>query len=249
MKKIAYVTERKTGLSNGSSVRDARLLESLRINAEVDVIFNDVSTYGRLDSILFSNKSLPDDVKNVLLSPSYDYVIVSTFTVSPFFHSYAHINPNAIYYLCDSAFHMRSQFLNLKFKLLTFFLSWKESRILNKTKIAYLGGDEISKIPRKYQDNAIVFPFHIDLNDNVFDESGFISFIGDYSFTPNKVALNKILELAKNSSLNFKLFGSNFDLETLLPANVEYCGYVEDVSDAYRGARALIYPNQIRYWS
>lgn len=242
MKKIAYITERKPSLNNGSSTRDTRLLECLRTFFDVTVFYNDVSKHGKLRTILFSNAKLSKEIQKVINDEIYDHVIVSTFAMSPFYFSYSALNKNIIYYLCDSCFHMCQQALNLKYTIISYLCAWKEKIVLTRNKCAYLGEDEVLAIPKKYQGNALIFPFYIKYGNNVFDKNGFVTFIGDYSFEPNNVALQNILAFAKRSKLNFKLYGKNFDKNVKLPNNVEYVGFVENVIDAYKGARALIYP-------
>ena len=244
MEKIALITERRNGsVENGSTLRDKNLLVSLEEIAKVDVFYNDLSGYGRWD-MLKSNVKIPSDIEAVLKDKSYDRILVSTFTVSPCFLTYAKINSAVIYYLCDSAFHMVSQYLNFKIKLITLFLTYKERKALQLTTAAYLGQDEIDHLPKRYQAQAMIIPFHIKLNENLFDKDGFVTFAGDFSFAPNRQALNKIIELAQDIDIQFKLFGSNFPTDVELPSNVSFLGYAESIIDLYKGARALIYPVQ-----
>lgn len=242
MEKIALITERRSGsVENGSTLRDKNLLASLETFAKVDVFYNDLSSYGRWD-MLRSNMGIPLDIEAVLKDQSYDQIVVSTFTVSPCFLTYAKINSAVIYYLCDSAFHMVSQYLNFKIKLITLFLTYKELQVLRLTTAGYLGQDEIDHLPKRYQSQAIILPFHIKKNENLFDKNGFVTFAGDFSFAPNRKALNKIIELAEDIDIQFKLFGSNFPADVELPSNVSFLGYAESIIDLYKGARALIYP-------
>ncbi|MEZ8341241.1 glycosyltransferase [Vibrio cyclitrophicus] len=242
MKKIALITERKiSGEVNGGSIRDERLLSCLHEFSNVDVFYNDVSNCGRL-GVFKCNKKLPQKIINALNSEVYDHVIISTFTVSPYYLSYAKINSNAIYYLCDSAFHMLSQHLSYKVKLITLFLCIKEWLSLRMVCAAYLGDDEIKRLPSKLKSKGLVFPFFIEKKESLFDKNGFVTFVGDYSFLPNRKALDKIILLAPEVNCQFKLFGGNFPEHLRLPPNVVYEGYVDNLSDLYHGARALIYP-------
>ena len=90
----------------------------------------------------------------------------------------------------------------------------------------------------------MIFPFHIKINDNFFEKDGFITFAGDFSFAPNRAALDKIIELAQDIDIQFKLFGSKFPNDVELPSNVSFLGYADSLMDLYKGARALIYPVQ-----
>lgn len=244
MEKIALITERKSGgVDNGSTLRDKNLLASLETFAKVDVFYNDLSGFGRWD-MFRTNVDIPLDIETVLKDKSYDRVLVSTFPVSPCFLTYAKINSAVIYYLCDSTFHMKSQYLNFKIKLISIFLAYKERQVLQLARTAYLGQDEIDHLPKKYQSQAMIFPFHIKNNENLFDKNGFVTFAGDFSFAPNRAALDQIIELAQDMDIQFKLFGSKFPNDVKLPSNVSFLGYAESLMDLYKGARALIYPVQ-----
>jgi len=242
MEKIALITERRSvSVDNGSTLRDKNLLASLEVFATVDVFYNDLSGYGRWD-MLRSNVSIPLDIEAVLKDQSYNRIIVSTFPVSPCFLTYAKINSGVIYYLCDSTFHMVTQYLNFKIKLISLFLAYKERQVLQLTTAAYLGQDEIDHLPKRYQSQTIIIPFHIKKSENLFDKNGFVTFAGDFSFAPNREALNEIIELAQDIDIQFKLFGSKFPDDIELPSNICFLGYAENLMDLYKGARALIYP-------
>ncbi|HAT8499797.1 hypothetical protein JS87_15990 [Vibrio vulnificus] len=242
MKKIAFITERNlSSNSNGSSMRDLRLLELLREKYEVDIFYNNIdkSKLGMFRCF----KTLPNEIKSVINSSEYHKVIVSTFIISPFFLSYARQN-NVIYYLCDSSFHIASQFLSIKSKILSIVLSMKEFLLLTffPVKGAYLGSDEIKYIPKFLKSKAIIFPFHMERGEYLYNENGYITFVGDFSFLPNKIALKNIVDYARRSNFKFKVFGSNIPSDFSYPKNVEVVGYVNNIKDAYDGARALIYP-------
>jgi glycosyltransferase involved in cell wall biosynthesis len=243
MQKIALITERLSGksLKNGAVMRDERLLSSLRLIFDVDVIYNSEAKGSRWD-IFKSYKDVSDDVRLALESKIYRYIIVSSFPVSPCYLTYASINPNVIYYLCDSMFHIRSQYLDLKTKLLSVLLAMKERKLLKTSYASYLGQDEINTLPDKFKHKGLIFPFSIENANNLFDNNGFITFVGDYSFLPNMKALLTIIEISKLTDVKFKLFGGNLPDGVYMPHNVKYCGYVDNLSTVYDGAKALIYP-------
>jgi glycosyltransferase involved in cell wall biosynthesis len=133
--------------------------------------------------------------------------------------------------------------LDIKYKILAIILALIEHDIVSTEKCAYLGEDEINSLPKKYRKNGLIFPFYIDAQSyNYFNNNGYIVFVGNYNFRPNRLALNKILEIAPKIHSKIKIFGPNVPPNNKIPKNVEIAGFSESLDDVFSGAKALIYP-------
>jgi glycosyltransferase involved in cell wall biosynthesis len=246
MKNIAYITEQDiNGKINGAITRDLILLKILKQIGEVTIYYSDVKKYGRYEYLL-NNKHIPHSINDINCN-QYDVVIISTHQASPYLMGYKKIIHKKIFYLCDSYFHMKKTLslinFNLKYLLLFAILSFNEFNLLKQENCAYLGNDEIDSLPVICRKNAIILPFFIDAKKhNYFNKNGYILYIGDFSYWPNKKALKIILRMAPRLDATIKIFGLNIPKMDKVPKNVKLCGYVESLDDVYIGAKALIYP-------
>lgn len=239
--RVLLLTEQSVGVFNGAARRDQILLDTLRLEHEVELYEFE---YKKKKSDLFATyRKLPSEVAKILSSSRYDKIIVSVMPFSPYYLSYRSLNKNVIYYLCDSLFHICSQRINMKASLLGRIARQKEKRLLSQSKAIYLGEDELKAIPSRLRKNAAIVPFHIKKQENLFNPNGPILFIGDFSFLPNRIALEKVIKIARSSSLDFRLVGPNLpgDFHSRL-TNIKYSGRLDRIEDVYSGARALIYP-------
>jgi glycosyltransferase involved in cell wall biosynthesis len=246
MKKIAFITERNLNANriNGSLTRDTKLLKILKILCEVEIYYSDPKVFSKYEYLL-NNNHINNEVVDMINSKSYSLVIISTFVISPYLNGYKNIRHPRIYYLCDSSYSMNKNtpLLKLKYKLITSLFKKNEYSIIKSEKCAYVGLNEINNLPKKYRCNAIIFPFYIDkAPHNYYDENGYILFLGDYKFWPNKDAFYKIIQIAEYISYEIRIFGSNIPEIKYLPSNFKIKGYAESLDDVYAGAKALIYP-------
>jgi glycosyltransferase involved in cell wall biosynthesis len=239
--KIAYITERDLNSKQilGAVTRDIRLLDVLNNFAEVDIYFNDPSKYHKY-LYMINNQNINKQLFDEIDRKFYDIVIISTFFISPFLQGYNSLKAKKIFYFADSAFHMRNQYINLKFKIAANVGIWKEKNILKENYCAYLGIDEIKYIPKEYKQNCLIFPFFINLNKNLFNNDGKLILVGDYSFKPNYIMLqniNNIAELIKN---DIYIYGNNIP-KLNFKSNIKIVGYADTLDEIYQDARALIY--------
>jgi glycosyltransferase involved in cell wall biosynthesis len=119
----------------------------------------------------------------------------------------------------------------------------KERCLIKHERCAYLGQDEIKSLPQKYRKNAIILPFYINVKpQNYFAEHGYVLYIGEFSYWPNREALKKIVRMAPYINSPIKIFGLNIPEIEHLPRNMILAGYAETLDEVYIGAKALIYP-------
>lgn len=242
--KIAIIFEsfKEKEYQNGSSTKNKILYDELNTFSSVDKYIQKVEKRSKMNFFLGGNDKVDDILINKINSKNYDYVIISAMCNSSYLYSYAReINTKCYFYLADSAFHMRSQYLSFKYKLATFLLSIKENKLLKNNTCIYLGKDEIKYIPLKLRKNAIIFPFYQDKNINSFLNSGHLLLVGDYSFRPNYEMLIKINEISKRLIYPVYVYGSNIP-EIEYNKNIVIKGYAPTLDEVYRGARALLYP-------
>lgn len=244
MKKIAYITERKTDDKiNGGNIQDIKLPALLKKIGKVTLYYADVTKYHRYEYML-NNGHIPEIVDEIN-SIDYDIIIIAAYQSSPYLMGYRKIVHKKIFWLRDSSFFMKKNVerFNIKYKLVTAILSVKERRIIKYERCAYLGQDEINSLPQKYRENAIILPFYINAKpQNYFDKNGHVLYIGEFSYWTNKEAFYKILRIAPRIVDTIKIFGLNIPKINNVSPNVELVGYVESLDDAYVGAKALIYP-------
>jgi glycosyltransferase involved in cell wall biosynthesis len=244
MKKIAYITERKPGEKiDGGNIQDSKMLNLLYQLGEVKLYYADVQIYYKYEYIWNNNhqSSIVDEINNI----DFNVVIIAAYQTSPFLMGYKQIRHKKYFWLRDSAFLMRknTNFFNIKYKIVNTILASKERNLIKREQCAYLGNDEINSMPKKYQKNAVIFPFHITIKQKIyFDENGHVLYIGQFSYWTNKEAFYKILRIAPRITGKIKIFGLNIPRINNIPSNVELVGYVESLDDAYIGAKALIYP-------
>ena len=240
--KIAYITERDINSKqiSGAITRDIRLLEILKTFSEVDIYFNNPSKYHKYLYVV-NNKNVNSSLFDEIDNKKYDVVIISTFVISPFLQGYKSIKSKKIFYLADSAFHMRTQNQSIKYKALSYVLSFKEKNILKDSACAYLGSDEIMLIPKKYHKNCITFPFFINASDNLFKNDGKLILVGDFSFKPNLLMLLNINNIAEKIENDIYVYGKNIP-KLDYKSNIKIIGYAETLEEIYKNSRALLYP-------
>jgi glycosyltransferase involved in cell wall biosynthesis len=246
--KIAYITEQRlySDKINGAITRDLKFISVLRkITDKIDIYFADTSLYHKYKYILNNKSSL-----NIILEineKDYDIAIISTFPTSPYLQTYCQIKCKKTFYLCDSAYnmHKNTHLSDFVHKITTCIFIVKEASIIKNHLCIYLGSDEIESLPKKFRKNAIVFPFHIGVKqNNCFNPNGFVLFLGEFNYWPNREAFKKIIKLAPLIKSTMRIFGVNIPLIKNMPANVEIRGYAKTLDDIYIGAKALIYPSR-----
>ena len=239
---IAYITERDLNSNqiSGAITRDIRLLEVLNSFSKVDVYFNDPTKYHKY-LYLINNKKTNKKLFDEIDSKKYDIVIISTFAISPFLEGYNKIRNKKIFYFADSSFHMKNQYLSIKYKIITTILTMKEKKILKENYCAYLGKDEIKYIPNKYKEKCLIFPFYIKTNDNLFKDDGGLIVVGDYSFKPNYLMLKNINSIAEKINNIIYVYGKNIP-QLEYKKNIKIAGYAKTLKEIYKDKKALLYP-------
>jgi hypothetical protein len=239
--KIAYITERDLNSNRviGSITRDIRLLEVLKSFSEVDIYFNNPSIYYKYLYVI-NNYNSNNKLFKEIDSKNYDIVIISTFPISPFLNGYKKLSTKKIFYFADSSYHFRTQKISIKYKAVSYLLSFKEKSILNSEYCAYLGNDEIKHIPKKYQKNCLTFPFFININTNYFNNIGKLIIVGDYNFKPNYIMLKNINNIAEKINHDIYIYGNNIP-KLDYKSNIKIIGYAETLDEIYQDTRALLY--------
>lgn len=240
--KIAYITERDINSKqiSGAITRDIRLLEILNSFSTVDIYFNDPTIYHKYLYIINNNQT-NESLFEEINSKDYDLVIISLMMNSPFLNAYNIIHHKSLYYIGDSSFHINSQKLTIKYKIMSYIYKIKEKRFLKKNMCAYLGKDEIKFIPKKYRKNCIQFPFFVDINKNLFNNNGKLILVGDYNFKPNYVMLKNMSKVADKIKNDIYVYGKNIPKQDY-PSNIKIIGYADTLDEIYQDARALLYP-------
>ncbi|MDR2408289.1 MAG: glycosyltransferase family 4 protein [Bacteroidales bacterium] len=244
--KIAYITEQKlhSDKINGSITRDLKLISVLkRITDRVDIYFADTSLHHKYKYLIKNKNSLY--VISEINKHNYDAAIISTFPISPYLQTYCQIQCRKIFYFCDSAYnmHKNTPLYDFIHKITTSIFVVKESAIIKNYLCVYLGIDEIESLPPKFRKHSVVFPFFTGVQQsNHFDPSGFVLFLGEFNYWPNREAFKRIVKLAPRIKSTIRIFGMNIPSIKYFPINVEICGYAKKLDDIYSGAKALIYP-------
>jgi glycosyltransferase involved in cell wall biosynthesis len=120
----------------------------------------------------------------------------------------------------------------------------KEASVIKNHLCVYLGIDEVESLPVKFRKNAVVFPFFIEIQrSNFFNPNGFVLFLGEFNYWPNRESFKRIIKLAPLAGNTIRIFGVNIPSVKKCPNNVEICGYAKTLDDIYIGAKALIYPS------
>jgi glycosyltransferase involved in cell wall biosynthesis len=244
--KIAYITEQRlySDKINGSITRDLKLISVLReITDNVELFFADTSLYHKYKYLLNNRNNL--NIIPEIDRKNYDVVIISTFPVSPYLQTYCQIQCRKIFYLCDSAYnmHKNTPLYDFIHKITTCLFTIKESSIIKRYLCIYLGIDEIKSLPGKFRKNSAVFPFFAEIQqNNRFNPNGFVLFLGEFNYWPNRESFKRIIKLAALIKSTIRIFGMNIPSFKNIPTNVEICGYAKNLDDIYDGAKALIYP-------
>jgi glycosyltransferase involved in cell wall biosynthesis len=244
--KVAYITEQRlySGNMNGSITRDLKLLSVLRKIADrIEIFYADTSLYCK-HKYIFDNKNNLSIISEIN-DGDYDIAIVSTFPISPYLRTYFQIQCKKIFYFCDSAYNMykNTPSYDLIHKITTSIFSIKEATVIKKNLCIYLGIDEINSLPKKFRKNSAIFPFFSEVYQiNCFNPNGFVVFLGEFNYWPNKEAFKRIVKLAPSIKSSIRIFGTNIPSVKNLPINIEICGYAKTLDDIFKGAKALIYP-------
>ena len=239
--KIAYITERNltSNQLSGAITKDLRLLKILQSFSSVQVYFNDTTIFHKYYYLL-NNGNINEKLFSEINENAYDLIIISAMVISPYLEGYRKIKGKKIFYFADSQFHEKNQKLSLKYTLLTTILANKEKSILKNNLCAYLGEDEIKYIPKRYQQNCLVFPFAIDLNQYSFQNDGKLILVGQFSYLPNYQMLVNINKIADKIHSKIYIYGQNIpDLD--YKENMIVVGYADQLDDVYKDARALLY--------
>ncbi|WP_318464691.1 glycosyltransferase family 4 protein [Photobacterium leiognathi] len=242
--KIAILIEsfNEKEYQNGSSTKNKILCDELNVFSSIDKYVHKVNPPSKINFFSGGNGDVDISIINEINSKNYDCVIISAMCYSSCLYTYSKvIKSKCIFYLADSTYHMRSQFVSFKYKLATYLLSFKEGKLLSDNICAYLGEDEIKSIPRKLRDNSIILPFYQNENKNIFSNDGHLLLVGDYSFKPNYEMLICINKIAQYLKYPVHVYGSNIP-EIKYAKNIVIKGYAPTLNDVYNGARALLYP-------
>lgn len=245
--KIAYITEQRlySDRINGAIIRDLKFISVLKkITDGVELYFADTSLYHKYKYLLNNKNNL--NIISKINKSNYDVAIISTFPISPYLQTYCQIQCKKIFYLCDSAYnmHINTPVYDFIHKITTCIFMIKEASIIKNHLCIYLGIDEVESLPVKFRKNAVVFPFFIEIQrSNFFNPNGFVLFLGEFNYWPNRESFKRIIKLAPLLRNTIRIFGVNIPSVNKRPNNVEICGYAKTLDDIYIGAKALIYPS------
>lgn len=242
--KIAYVTEKDLSSHkvSGAELKDIKLLEVLRESHSVDVIYVAAKTTGRFGYLFHKNGF---DVSLIEKVANYDLVIVSVNVVSENLFGYLKLKDTCclIFYLGDSMYHEAKQRLSIKYSILVHILLLFERRLLKRVPCMYLGRDEIDCLPLGYRDRALACSFAVKENSPLFDPDGPFVLVGQFGYRPNMEMLKFVCDNAYRFKRKVYVYGINIP-ELKYPDVVVIKGYVDKVSDIYRGKSCLLYPVQ-----
>lgn len=242
---ILFITEvaADAGSVSGASLRDTRLIELLKLFSNVNVVVNESGGSSKYRYLIDNEKPPSESVRNEIYSDLYDFIIISCFHHSPSLGYYAKIPYRKVIYFADSAYHIYRNYLNLKLKVISLALKWREGEVLKSgVKCAYLGSDEVKHIPKRLQKNAVIFPFFVKKHDVLFREDGHLLVVGDYAFPPNARCLSVIESNEEKFNYEIHVYGKNIPKIKKNYKNLIIKGYAKDVESVYSGARALLYP-------